>query len=389
MSARDWMDKDYYKVLGVSASASADEIKKTYRKLAKQYHPDTNVGDAKAEERFKEVSEAYDVLSSDSKRKEYDDARAMFAAGGRPGAGYAGGFPGGSAGGPGGPGMQDIFGDGGFSDLLGGLFGGGGAGQRRSGPSRGNDLEVETTVGFHDALRGANVALRLRGEATCDTCAGSGATPGTSPRTCSSCNGRGNQVRNAGAFGFSEPCRDCRGQGVIIDSPCGGCRGSGRTEKTRTVQTKVPAGIRDGTRMRLAGQGAPGSRGAAAGDLYVTVRVVEHPMFGRTGDNITLTVPVTFPEATLGGNVTIPTPLDGNVTIAIAAGTSSGKVLRVKGKGAPTKGGGRGDLLATIEVTVPTGLSEVAKQALSQYADAAGEDSVRASLAPYLERPGV
>ncbi|NDB18234.1 MAG: molecular chaperone DnaJ [Actinobacteria bacterium] len=385
MSARDWIEKDFYKVLGVSASASADEIKKSYRKLAKQYHPDTNVGDANAEERFKEVSEAYDVLSSDSKRKEYDEARAMFDAGGRPGAGYAGGFPGGGA--QGGPGMQDLFGDGGFGDLLGGLFGGGG--RRRSGPSRGNDLEVETTVGFHDALRGATVALRLRGEATCDTCAGSGAKPGTSPRTCGACNGSGNQVRNAGGFGFSEPCRDCRGQGVIIDSPCSGCRSSGRTEKTRTVQTKIPAGIRDGTRMRLAGHGAPGSRGASAGDLYVTVRVAEHPMFGRTGDNITLTVPVTFPEAALGGKVTIPTPLDGDVTIAIAPGTSSGRVLRVKGKGAPTKGGGRGDLLATVDVSVPTGLNEAAKQALSQYAQAAGEDAVRDSLKPYLERHGV
>lgn len=385
MSARDWMEKDFYKVLGVTSSASADEIKKSYRKLAKQYHPDANVGDAKAEERFKEVSEAYDVLSSDSKRKEYDEARAMFASGARPGGGYAGGF--GGPGTQGGPGMQDLFGDGGFGDLLGGLFGGGG--RRRSGPSRGTDLEVETTVGFHDALRGATVALRLRGEAACDTCAGSGAKPGTSPRTCAGCGGSGHQVRNAGGFGFSEPCRDCRGQGVIIDSPCAGCRGSGRTEKTRTVQTKVPAGTREGTRMRLAGQGAPGSRGAAAGDLYVTVHVVEHPLFGRSGDNITLTVPVTFPEAALGANITIPTPLDGDVTIALAPATASGRVLRVKGKGAPTKGGGRGDLLATVEVVVPSTITEDAQAALKAYAAAMGEEPARARLKPYLERSDV
>jgi molecular chaperone DnaJ len=378
MSTKDWIEKDFYKVLGVSASASADEIKKTYRKLAKQYHPDTNVGDAKAEERFKEVSEAYDVLSSDEKRREYDEARRLFASGARPG-----GFGGGSAGyaGGAGPDMGDLFGDGGFGDLLGGLFGGGG--RRRTGPARGNDLETHTTIGFHDSLRGVTVSLRLIGQTPCSTCAGSGAKPGTTPRQCATCGGTGSTARNAGGFGFSEPCRDCRGQGAIIDNPCATCRGAGRVEQARTVQAKVPAGVKDGMRIRLAGQGAPGERGGAAGDLYVTVQVAQHPVFGRSGDNVTLTVPVTFPEAALGAKIDVPTPLDGDVTIALPAGTTTGRVLRVKGKGATKRDGSRGDMLVTIDVSVPHNLTSQARSALEAYAAATSEHDPRETLAAY------
>lgn len=378
MSTKDWIEKDYYKVLGVSTSASADEIKKTYRKLAKQFHPDTNVGDDKAEARFKEVSEAYDVLSNDDKRREYDEARRLFASGARP-SGYSGGqggFPGGA-----GPDMGDLFGDGGFGDLLGGIFGGGG--RRRSGPVRGNDLETHTTIGFHDSLRGVTVSLRLIGEAMCGACGGSGAKAGTTPRQCGTCAGTGSTARNAGGFGFSEPCRDCRGRGAIIDNPCGVCRGAGRVEQARTVQAKVPAGVKDGMRIRLAGKGAPGERGGVAGDLYVTVQVAPHPVFGRSGDHVTLTVPVTFPEAALGAKLDVPTPLDGDVTIALPAGTTTGRVLRVKGKGATKRDGSRGDLLVTVEVAVPQTLSSSARNALETYAASTSNEDPRASLAAY------
>lgn len=380
MSTKDWIEKDFYKVLGVSSSASADEIKKTYRKLAKQYHPDTNVGDAKAEERFKEVSEAYDVLSSDDKRREYDEARRLFASGARP-AGFPGGGQGGFTGGAG-PGMGDLFGDGGFGDLLGGIFGGGG-GRRRSGPVRGNDLETHTTIGFHDSLRGVTVSLRLIGETTCGSCGGSGAKAGTAPRQCGACAGTGSTARNAGGFGFSEPCRECRGRGAIIDNPCGGCRGAGRVEQARSVQTKVPAGVKDGMRIRLAGKGAPGERGGVAGDLYVTVQVAPHPVFGRSGDHVTLTVPVTFPEAVLGAKLDVPTPLDGDVTIALPPGTTTGRVLRVKGKGATKRDGSRGDMLVTIEVAVPQTLTDSARTALEAYAASTTDENPRASLAAY------
>lgn len=382
MSTKDWIEKDFYKVLGVPASATADQIKKSYRTLAKKFHPDANVGDVKAEERFKEVSEAYEVLSSESKRREYDEARRLFASGARPGgfpSGASGGFPGGA-----GPGMGDLFGDGGLGDLLGGLFGGGAAsGRRRSGPMRGPDLESQITIGFHDSLRGVTVPLRLISDVICGTCAGSGAKPGTSPHKCTSCNGTGSATRNAGAFGFSEPCRECRGQGSIIDTPCSACHGGGKVQQTRTVQVKIPSGVRDGNRIRLAGKGAPGERGGGAGDLYVTVNVALHPVFGRSGDNVTLDVPVTFPEAALGAKIEVPTPLDGDVTIALPAGTKTGRVLRMKGKGAYKRDGSRGDLLVTVDVAVPKTLSAEARVALQAYADATNTDEPRAHLAAF------
>ena len=379
MSTKDWIEKDYYKVLGVSSTASAADIKKAYRKLAKEFHPDSNVGDAAAEEKFKGISEAYDVLSSDSKRGEYDDARRMFAAGGRPG-----GF-GGSQSGASGPDLGSMFGDSGLGDLLGGMFGGGGSsgGRRRSGPARGADLETTATIGFHDAWNGATISLPLRSEVACGTCAGSGAKPGTSPRTCAACNGSGSVNRNAGGFGFAEPCRQCRGQGRVIDSPCGTCGGNGRVLQTRTINVRVPAGVKNAARIRLPAKGAAGERGGSAGDLYVVVTVVDHPIFSRSGDNLTLTVPVTFDEATLGAKIAVPTPDGVDVAITLKPGTSSGKVLRMKGKGFRKKDGSHGDLLVTIEVAVPQKLSTKAKEALEAYAEATADHDPRENLRAY------
>lgn len=383
MSTKDWIEKDFYAVLGVSASASAAEIKKAYRKLAKEFHPDTNVGNAAAEERFKQISEAYDVLSSDDKRREYDEARRLFAAGGRPG-----GFGGGSAGGfNGGPDLGAMFGDAGLGDLLGGLFGGGG-GRRRSGPARGADLETSATIGFHDAWRGATISLPLRSDVGCAACAGSGAKAGTTPRACSTCQGSGMANRNAGGFAFAEPCRDCRGQGRIIDAPCASCAGAGRVSKSRTINVRIPAGVKNGARIRLAGKGQAGDRGGPAGDLFVQVSVVEHPAFGRSGDDLTLTLPVTFDEAALGAAIAIPTPDGTEVTINVKPGTTSGKVLRLRERGYPKRDGSRGNMLVTVDVAVPQKLSSKAKEALAAYAEATGDHDPRAQLREFTNIGG-
>ena len=352
MSARDFVEKDYYAALGVSKDASAAEIKKAYRKLAADLHPDRNPS---GEERFKEVSEAYDVLSDSAKRKEYDEARELFASGGPRFAG--GGFPGGFD-------VSDLFGGrgGGISDLFGGVFGGRQNG-RRTGPRRGGDLETSTTLSFLDALRGTTVSLRLATEGACDTCRGTGAAPGTSPQTCPVCHGQGLVNRNQGAFAFAEPCTHCRGTGQVIENPCPTCHGTGAQTRDRTVTARIPAGVADGQRIRLAGKGSPGN---PPGDLFVRVSVAPHPVFGRKGNNLTVTVPISFAEAALGGTVAVPT-VDGSVTLRIPAGTSSGKTFRVKGKGVPSKKGA-GDLLATVEVQVPTQLSAEERQALEAYA---------------------
>jgi len=354
MSARDFVEKDFYAALGVSKEAKPAEIKKAYRKLATELHPDRNPG---GEERFKEVSEAYDVLSDETKRREYDEARALFGSGGRRGS--HGGFD-----------VNDLFrgGGGGFGDLFGDLLGRG----RRPQPRRGADLETSATVSFGDALRGATLPLRLTTPGACGTCHGSGAAPGTSPRVCPVCQGQGVVARNQGSFSFAEPCKGCRGTGEVIDTPCPTCHGTGEEQKERTLSARIPAGVADGQRIRLKGKGAPGERGAPAGDLFVRVTVTPHPVFGRKGDNLTLTVPVTFTEAVLGTQVSVPTP-DGPVTLKVPPGTRSGRTFRVKGKGFPTKGGW-GDLLVTVEVDVPATLKDEEKAALEAYAAVATQD---------------
>ncbi|WP_039802776.1 molecular chaperone DnaJ [Nocardia araoensis] len=371
MSQREWIEKDFYKELGVSSGASQDEIKKAYRKLARDLHPDANPGDTKAEERFKTVSEAHAVLSDPAKRKEYDDTRKLFAGGG-----YGrGGFGGGAGGGFSQEfNLGDIFGgaagaaDGGLGDLLGGLFNRGGT-RTSSRPRRGSDVETETTLGFREAAQGVTVPLRMTSPSPCTTCHGSGAKPGTSPRVCPICNGTGIVSRNQGAFGFSEPCDECRGSGSIIDDPCLDCQGSGIQNRTRTITVRIPPGVGDGQRIRLAGQGEAGLRGAPSGDLYVTVHVSQDKVFGRNGDDLTLVLPVSYSELVLGTTVSVPT-LDGRVGVKVPPGTADGRTLRVRGRGVPKRGGGAGDLLVTVKVAVPQKLDNDAVEALKRYQEA-------------------
>ncbi|MET9024983.1 molecular chaperone DnaJ [Nocardia sp. NPDC004168] len=371
MSQREWIEKDFYKELGISSGASQDEIKKAYRKLARDLHPDANPGDTKAEERFKAVSEAHAVLSDPAKRKEYDDTRKLFAGGG-----YGrGGFGGGTGGGFSQEfNLGDIFGgaagaaDGGLGDLLGGLFNRGGT-RSSSRPRRGADVETETTLGFREAAQGVTVPLRMTSPSPCTTCHGSGAKPGTSPRVCPICNGTGIVSRNQGAFGFSEPCDECRGSGSIIDDPCLDCQGSGIQNRTRTITVRIPPGVGDGQRIRLAGQGEAGLRGAPSGDLYVTVHVSQDKVFGRNGDDLTLVLPVSYSELVLGTTVSVPT-LDGRVGVKVPPGTADGRTLRVRGRGVPKRGGGAGDLLVTVKVAIPQKLDNDAVEALKRYQEA-------------------
>ena len=376
MSQREWIEKDFYKELGVSSSASAEDIKKAYRKLARDNHPDANPGNAAAENKFKAVSEAHAVLADPAKRKEYDEARRLFASGGFGSRGGGGFSPG--AGGFGGGGQSfdvgDIFGqgggDGGLGDLFGGLFnrGGGAARPQNHRPRRGSDRETETTLQFREAAQGVTVPLRLTSPSSCTTCHGSGAKPGTSPRVCPKCNGQGVVNRNQGAFGFSEPCDDCRGSGSIIDEPCADCRGTGVQNRTRSITVRVPAGISDGQKVRLAGQGEAGLRGAPSGDLFVTVRVKPDKVFGRTDNDLTVTVPVSYGELVLGTTLSVPT-LDGRVGVKVPPGTVDGRVLRVRGRGIPKKSG-TGDLMVTVKVAVPQKLDNAATDALKNYLEA-------------------
>jgi molecular chaperone DnaJ len=370
MSARDYVEKDYYAALGVPKDASQADIKKAYRKLARQHHPDANKGDAASEEKFKEISEAYDVLSDDKKRKEYDEARALFGAGRfrmPPGAGNGQGVP---------FDLGDLFGGGGggaggLGDIFGTIFGGRG---RPQAARKGADVEAEVTLSFTDAADGVTVPLQLSTPGPCPTCRGSGAKPGTATRVCPVCSGTGSQSRNAGGFAFAEPCRECRGRGLLVDDPCATCAGSGQAISTRALRARIPAGVKDGQRIRLAGKGSPGERGGPAGDLIVTVHVRPHDVFGRKGDNLTLALPVTFPEAALGATVRVPTLGGAPVTVKIPAGTTSGRTLRVRGKGLPRRDGTRGDLLVTVEVAVPQQLSDEARAALTSYAQAQHDD---------------
>ncbi|WIX86643.1 molecular chaperone DnaJ [Amycolatopsis sp. DG1A-15b] len=380
MSAREWIGKDFYRELGVSSDATADEIKKAYRKLAKENHPDANAGNAQAEQKFKAVSEAYGVLSDASKRKEYDEARRLFGGGGGfnfPGGGGGGGsFDVGDIFGQAGAGAGQQGGFGGLGDILGGIFGRGraSAGATANRPQRGADVETDVRIDFTEAVKGATLPLRLSSPATCATCSGNGARPGTTPRTCPTCSGSGLVSRSQGAFAFSEPCRDCRGRGTIIDDPCPECGGEGISTRTRTLTVRIPPGVDDDQRIRLAGQGEPGRGGAQAGDLYVRVHVAPHALFGRKGLDLTITVPVDFTELTLGTTITVPT-LEAKVSLKVPPGTASGRVLRVRGKGIAKRDGSQGDLLVTLQAAIPAKLDDKAREALQAYAEAmAGHD---------------
>jgi molecular chaperone DnaJ len=357
---REWFEKDYYKVLGVVPTASDKEITRAYRKLAKENHPDTNPG---SEEHFKEISAAYDVVGDADKRKEYDEVRARGPVGG------FGGMPGGAGGGT--FRMEDM---GDLGDLFGGLFGGGAGGRTRTtqrGPQRGADMEAQLHLSFQDAVHGVTTSVNVPQEVRCSNCRGSGAAPGTSTHTCPRCGGTGSLNDNQGLFSLSTVCPDCMGRGTLFDTPCPVCHGTGNEHKVRSVKVRIPAGVEDGQRIRVKGRGAPGQGMAPPGDLYVIVHVANHEVFGRTGRNLTITVPITFPEAALGTTITVPT-LDGKVTLKVPAGTASGKVLRVRNRGVPA-GSGRnakkaGDLLVKVEVVVPTELTDEQKAALESLA---------------------
>ncbi|HUY64007.1 MAG TPA: molecular chaperone DnaJ [Acidimicrobiales bacterium] len=370
---REWLEKDYYAVLGVSQTATDKEITRAYRKLAKQFHPDANPG---SEDRFKEISAAYDVLGDAAKRKEYDEVRRL----GASGMGGFGGFPGGFGGQGGTTFRVEDLGD--LGDLLGG-FGGsfGRRGGTRAGPRRGADVEAELYLSFEDAVRGITTSVHVAGEARCETCGGNGAAPGTTPSVCQRCQGRGALDDNQGLFSLSRICPECAGRGTKIDKRCPTCKGTGVTSRTREVKVRIPPGVEDAQRIRVKGRGEAGRANGPSGDLFVTVHVGAHPLFGRRARNLTLTVPVTFPEAALGTTVTVPT-LEDTVTLRIPPGTAPGRTFRVKGRGVPSHGrSGPGDLLVTVDVAVPASLTDDQRAAVEQLARATTE-SPRAHLLP-------
>jgi molecular chaperone DnaJ len=379
---REWFEKDYYQVLGVSSTASDKEITKAYRKLAKQYHPDANPG---SEDRFKEIASAYDVLGDADQRKEYDDVRRLGPMAG--GFGAPGGFGGGGPGGAGGTFRTEDMGD--LGDLFGGLFGGGRGNRRRArAPQRGADVEAELHLSFTDAVRGATTSVNLPEDVRCHTCNGTGAAPGTGTHTCDRCGGRGTLDDNQGLFSLSTVCPKCNGRGTLVDTPCPTCHGSGTERRNRTVKVRIPAGVEDGQRIRVKGRGAPGQGMAPAGDLYVVVRVSKDATFGRRGRNLTLTVPISFADAALGTTVTVPT-LEDPVTLRVPAGTQPGTNLRVKGRGVPA-GSGRngakaGDLLVRVDLSVPKTLTDEQRAAVESLArvldPSAGADGARVDTA--------
>jgi molecular chaperone DnaJ len=347
--------KSLYDTLGVSKSASQDEIKKAYRKLAREYHPDKNPGDKEAEERFKNVQHAYDVLSDDDKRKQYDRFGAQ---NGRaaPGAGNVNfDFSG--------------FDVGDLGDLLGGIFGGGmrGGGTRaRRQPVRGADVEVQVQLSFEDSLHGSEVKVPVDLTTACRECGGTGAQPGTAPVICPECNGRGVKAESQGLFALSQPCPRCRGNGTVIEQPCSKCRGSGRERRIKTYTVKIKPGVKDGTKIRLKGKGEAGENGGPAGDIVVLTRVTASPIYERRGDDLVVQVPVSFPTAALGGKVEVPTP-EGPVSLKVPAGSEDGKLLRIKGRGAPRlAGSGKGDVLARLRIEVPKRVNKKERELLEE-----------------------
>jgi molecular chaperone DnaJ len=337
--------KSLYESLGVSKNASQDELKKAYRKLVREVHPDRNPG---SEERFKEVQGAYDVLSDPEKRKQYDTGRT-------------------GASGPGSARSTFDFSDFDLGDLFGGMFGRSSSPGRDNGRGqRGNDVEVEVRVSFEDALKGVQTTVPVQLELACHTCHGTGAAPGTAPIVCPKCNGSGVVATSQGLFALQQPCPQCRGMGSIVETPCPTCRGAGRERRTKRYTVKIPAGVKDGTRIKLKGKGEAGFGGAAAGDLYVVTRVEPSKIYERRGDDLVVTVPVSFPIAALGGTVEAPTP-GGAVSLKIPAGTEDGKLLRIKGRGAPRlKGDGQGDVLARVRIEVPKKMNKKQRELLEE-----------------------
>jgi molecular chaperone DnaJ len=355
---------DYYKTLGVGKNASEAEIKKAYRKLARKYHPDQNAGDKQAEERFKEISQAYDVLSDPEKRKTYDRGSGPFGGFGVPGGFDPGSFSGG---------VGDIL-----SDLFGRATGGAaGRGQGRPGgvrggtrQQRGRDLETEVTLSFKQAVNGAQVPLAVPTSQPCPTCKGSGAKPGTTPRVCPVCEGRGIESQSQGIFSISQPCSNCHGSGTVIDDPCPTCGGTGAQRSIKRLRVNIPAGVKDGSRIRLAGKGEAGPRGVEPGDLYVITRVQESPVFKRVGDNLEVEVPLTIPEAVRGAVIEVPT-LNGTKRLRVPRGTKHGTIQRLRGEGPPRLGGkGHGDLHYRFVIDVPSSLSAEQDDALDQLSKA-------------------
>jgi molecular chaperone DnaJ len=349
-----------YETLGVAKNASPDEIKKAYRKLARQYHPDRNPDDSSAEAKFKEVQTAYDVLSDAEKRKQYDA--------------FGNGRVRGGAGEPGGVPFDFNLQDFDLGDILGGVFNRGrrGASARRQ-PQRGNDIEAVVNLSFEDSLRGIQTQIPVEMEAACRECGGTGAQPGTAPVICPECNGRGVTSESQGLFSLSQPCPRCRGNGTVVEKPCPTCNGSGRERRTRRYSVNIPAGVKNGTRIRLKGKGEPGRNGGPAGDLQVVTRVADSPVYKRRGAaDLLVDVPVSFPTAALGGRVDVPTP-DGAVSLKIPAGSEDGKLLKIKGRGAPKlKGGGKGDLFARVKIDVPKKLNKRGRELLEEFQKVAG-----------------
>jgi molecular chaperone DnaJ len=350
------MAKSLYESLGVSKNASQEELKKAYRSLVREFHPDKNPGNAEAEARFKEVQSAYDVLSDPEKRKSYDR---LGTTNGRPGGGFS----------PGGTTFD--FSDFDLGDIFGGMFGRGGRGaEQPQRGQRGNDVEVEVRVAFEDSLQGVQVTVPVQLELACHTCHGTGAAPGTAPTQCPKCGGRGVVATSQGLFALQQPCPLCHGLGSIVETPCPTCHGSGRERRTKRYTVKIPAGVKDGTRIKLKGKGEAGYGGASAGDLYVVTRVEPSKVYERRGDDLIMQVPVSYSTAALGGSVEVQTP-EGAVSLKIPAGTEDGKLLRIKGRGAPRlKGSGKGDVLARIHIEVPKRVNKKERQLLEELENA-------------------
>jgi molecular chaperone DnaJ len=373
----DWATKDFYQVLGVPKDASAAEIKKAYRTLARENHPDSHPGDTSRHDRFKAVAEAYDVIGEPEKRKKYDEVRAAYASGGF-------GFP---QGGPGGFDVSDLFGDrvrgggGGIGDMFGDLFGARVRTTQQPRQQRGADVETTATIGFTEAIEGVTISLRLTSDAPCPECSGTGGKPGTKPHVCTHCDGAGFVVASTGGgFSMNETCPACGGRQLIYDEPCPTCQGTGRGLSSRAIQARIPAGVSDGQRIRLKGKGAAGHQGGPPGDLLVTVKVRPHRIFGRKGDNLTLDVPVSFDEAALGSEIKVPTLTGAPVTLKLPPGTPNGRTFRVRGKGVRRKDGTVGDLLATVQVQVPAVLDPAAREAVEHYRTATSSAPLRANL---------